>query len=124
MNLEHIAISVNHKDEIKDFYIDILGMEHVRSFELNHELVNDIFGFHTDIPVFLIKKGDLTLEIFVAKQDQNKRINHICFSVQNREELINKVQQKSYELIRIKRTTHDLIFVKDKSGNIFEIKNN
>jgi len=124
MNLEHIAISVNHKDEIKDFYIDILGMEHVRSFALNQELVNDIFGFQTDIPVFLIKKGDLTLEIFVAKQDQNKRINHICFSVQNREELINKVQQKSYELIRIKRTTRDLIFVKDKSGNIFEIKNN
>lgn len=41
---------------------------------------------------------------------------------ENREELVAKAEQNNYKCIRIEREISDLIFVKDKSGNIFEIK--
>jgi len=124
MNLEHIAISVNHKDEIKDFYIDTLGMEQVRCFDLQKELAKKIFGFYDDLLVYILNNEDLTLEIFILNQEQKKSINHICFSISKREELIAKAQTKGYECIQVKREPNDLVFIKDKSGNIFEIKNN
>jgi hypothetical protein len=37
--------------------------------------------------------------------------------------LINKAIAANYECLRIERKYADLVFIKDKSGNIFEIKN-
>jgi catechol 2,3-dioxygenase-like lactoylglutathione lyase family enzyme len=49
-------------------------------------------------------------------------VNHLCISVENREKLIKEVQDRGYETIIIERKQPDLVFIKDKSGNIFEIK--
>lgn len=123
MNLNHVAISINSIEEINDFYVNILEMQLMRQFDLNKNLAFNIFGLNTDIPVYLFNKGNLTLEIFVINQVSRNKVDHICFSVQDREKLYKKAQKKAYECIRIKRNSSDLIFIKDKSGNIFEIKN-
>ncbi len=123
MNLNHVAISVNSIEEINDFYVNILEMQLMRQFDLNKNLAFNIFGLDSDIPAYLLTRGNLTLEIFIAKRDTGVKINHICFSVQDREILYKKAQEKAFECIRIKRDTSDLIFIKDKTGNIFEIKN-
>ncbi len=122
MKLEHIAISVNNSSEIENFYRDILGMNVVKSFTLNKSLAENIFGIEKDISVFLVKKDELILEIFVVAMQDGLGFNHICLAVKNREELVAKAEQNNYKCIRIEREISDLIFVKDKSGNIFEIK--
>ncbi|MBC8486375.1 MAG: hypothetical protein H8D45_10090, partial [Bacteroidetes bacterium] len=48
--------------------------------------------------------------------------DHICLAIKDRETLITKAEAQNYECIRRKRDIFDLIFIKDKSGNIFEIK--
>lgn len=122
IDFKHIAIAVSSKNEIKEFYSDILGMEQIRSFTLNQNLAKQIFEIDSEIPAYLLKNNNLYLEVFILNQNQHKNINHICFSTKNREELINDVLAKGYECIRIKRETNDLVFIKDKSGNKFEIK--
>jgi len=121
MKLEHIAITIDNSDEIINFYEHILGMKQARNFVLDKTLSKQIFGVHENVSVFLMKRDDLVLEIFIYKQNLQS-VNHLCISVENRENLIKKVQDKGYETIIIEREQPDLVFIKDKSGNIFEIK--
>ncbi|MGC9375106.1 MAG: VOC family protein [Bacteroidales bacterium] len=121
MKLEHIAITIDNSDEIINFYERILGMEQARNFVLDKTLSAKIFGVHKNLPVYLMKREDLVLEIFIYKQNLQS-VNHLCISVENRENLIKEVQAKGYETIIIEREQPDLVFIKDKSGNIFEIK--
>jgi len=121
MKLEHIAITINHSDEIINFYERILGMEQERNFVLDKTLSTKIFGVNGNLPVYLMKREDFVLEIFIYKQNLQS-VNHLCISVDNRENLTKKLQEKGYETIIIEREQPDLVFIKDKSGNIFEIK--
>ena len=122
MKLEHIAFTISDTAEIKNFYHNILGMDEVRNFVLNKALADKIFGIDKETSVFLIQKDNLVLEIFVASCQRNQNFNHICMSIKNREEVFRKAMDKNYKCIRIEREISDLIFIKDKSGNIFEIK--
>lgn len=122
MKLEHIALSVNDTKEIKNFYFNILGMKEVRIFVLNKELANSIFKIEKETPAFLLQKDELILEIFVTTEQFKQNFNHICIAVKNREELVKKAKQSGYKCIIIERKISDLIFIKDKSDNIFEIK--
>jgi catechol 2,3-dioxygenase-like lactoylglutathione lyase family enzyme len=63
MKLEHIAITINYSDEIINFYERILGMEQARNFVLDKTLSTKIFGVNKNLPVYLMKREDLVLEI-------------------------------------------------------------
>jgi catechol 2,3-dioxygenase-like lactoylglutathione lyase family enzyme len=123
MKLEHIAIAVTNKSEIEDFYLKILKMEQIRYFELDRQLASGIFGFTQSVPVYLLRKGDLTLEVFVAEDIFKKGFHHICFSVENREALLNLAKHHNYSTLLIEKEHHNIMFIKDNSGNIFELKN-
>ncbi len=122
MKLEHVAIKVNSSDEIINFYQNMLGMEQVRNFVLDKSLSAKIFGVNENLTVYLMQRDDLVLEIFILKQNQQQLINHLCISIDNREEVIKKIHERDFETIIIEREQSDLVFIKDKSGNIFEIK--
>jgi catechol 2,3-dioxygenase-like lactoylglutathione lyase family enzyme len=122
MKIEHIALTISDPDEINNFYHDILGMDKVKSFTLNKNLAVNIFGLGTEPSVYELQKDDLILEIFVTPKQKKENFDHICLVVSEREKLFNKAKQNSYECIRKERQDFDLMFIKDKSGNIFEIK--
>ena len=122
MKLEHIAITINDSREISSFYKGILGMQEVRSFVLNETLSEKIFGIPIETPVYQLKNGELLLEIFVNPKKKENDFNHICFKINDRQTLINKAIAQNYECIQIEREKYNLVFIKDKSGNVFEIK--
>ena len=70
----------------------------------------------------MLSKNELNIEIFVSRQEQIHNYNHLCISMKNRETFIQKVRKKGYNCIVIKRDKSDLVFIRDKSNNIFEIK--
>ncbi len=123
MKLEHIALSIKDEHDINLFYKQILGMQEVRNFTLNKTLSGKIFGIATETNVHLLKKGDLTFEIFINPNQADLGFNHICFKTNDRDSLIDKAREGNYECIQIERENSDLIFIKDHSGNVFEIKN-
>ncbi|MBL7128675.1 MAG: VOC family protein [Ignavibacteria bacterium] len=122
MKLEHIALTISEPEEVKNFYKDILGLTEVKTFAIKESLANDIFGLNEEASVFLLQKDNLLLEVFIRQETKRQSFNHICLSVNDRESLFRRAKQKNYECIRIERDTYDLIFIKDKSGNVFEIK--
>ena len=122
MNIEHIALTIIKEQEIKDFYEDVLGMKPVKNFILEKELAHKIFGQEEAVKVIQLIKDQTFLEIFISSRKQSNQFAHLCFKVDDREALINKATSLNYECIKIERPASDLIFLKDKSGNLFEIK--
>ncbi len=121
MKLEHVALTISDATEVEYFYQNILGLSKIRDFILNKDLARKIFGIDKETTVFLLQKNELLLELFLMPEQYSRDFKHICISIKNREELVEKAAQNAYQYIRIKRERPDLIFIKDKSGNIFEI---
>jgi len=122
MKLEHIALSVSDYKEIEKFYSNILGMKRIKNFVLRKDLASTIFKIDEEINVFLLQKDKVVFEIFITTVSKKQTFDHVCISINNREKFINKVIKSGYKVIRIEREFFDLIFVKDKDENIFEIK--
>jgi len=122
MKLEHIALSVSDHKEIKEFYSNILGMKQIKNFVLGKDLAANIFGIDEEINVFLLQKDKVVFEIFITTVSKKQAFDHVCISINNRESFINMVIKSGYKVICIERDFFDLIFIKDKDGNIFEIK--
>ena len=122
MKLEHIALTISCQGDINDFYQNLLGFEQVKTFTLNKNLSGKIFDIFNDTPVFHMQKDNLVLEIFIYPDKVKQSLNHICLSVKDRDNLVRKAEAHNYNCIRIKRDVFDLIFIKDKGGNIFEMK--
>ena len=121
MKLEHVALTISEPDEINNFYQDLLDLKLEKTFHLSKKLADKIFHIAKETSVFILQKENLRLEVLGQKE---RSFNHICLSVKNREELLLKAENKNYDCIRIKRDVFDLMFIKDKYGNIFELKEN
>lgn len=122
MNLEHVALNITDQKEIEGFYCDIFGMSEIRHFILNKNLAMEIFGIEKETTVYQLKKNEIFLEIFLIPERFENGFSHLCISISNREEIANKADQNGYSCMRLKRGNSDMIFIKDKSGNIFELK--
>lgn len=122
MQLEHIAITVSQASEIKDFYINVLGMHEERSFALDGQEVSNIFNSSGKTPVHYLTKNGITLEIFVSKHTSGSAFNHLCISFPDRDDIVARAIDKNYKVVEIPRNRKNLIFIHDSSGNKFEIK--
>lgn len=123
MQLNHIALTISNASEIFSFYEEILCMKREKCFELYQELSEKIFSISIKPEVFLMKNDSIVFELFVNENTCNlQNFNHICIELEDREAIVTKAERSNYEVIRIEREKFDLIFIKDNSGNLFEIK--
>jgi catechol 2,3-dioxygenase-like lactoylglutathione lyase family enzyme len=120
--LEHVALTVADNKELENFYRNILGFELHKTFELNEDLSKKIFGISKNMSVYHLKKDNLILEIFISVERSKLKYNHICLLIKNREAVCKNAVANGYICNRIKRDRGDLIFIQDKSSNMFEIK--
>ena len=123
MKLNHIALNICNVDEITDFYQEILGFHPKYQFELPVSLGNSIFGINKSVPAYFCENEQLAVELFVLYENINNRFAHICLELPDRDKLINRCISKGYKVKNIQRNNKsNLLFIWDKSGNCFEIK--
>ena len=73
MKLNHIALSIQNKEDLTDFYQNILGFHLEYQYEIDESLSSTIFDIEEPAEVFRYSKNNLHLELFVATE------NNICF---------------------------------------------
>jgi len=123
IKLNHIALNISDIGEITDFYQDILGFHFEYQFELPAKLGNSIFGINQSLPVYFCKNDQMAFELFVLSENTNKGLAHVCLELPDRDELKNQCISKGYKIKNIQRDNKpNLLFIWDKSGNCFEIK--
>lgn len=124
MKLKHIALNIKSKDELTDFYQNILGFHFAHQFELNTDFALKIFGVEKRIEVFVYSNGCIDLELFVYPEETNQGFTHICVEMEDCETVVKRCQKAGYPIVRIEREDKAaLLFVMDKAGNKFELKN-
>jgi catechol 2,3-dioxygenase-like lactoylglutathione lyase family enzyme len=123
MKFVHSALSITTPEDVDNFYQDILGMEKVKETVLPGSLANDIFGINRDASVFLCRNEQIFLELFVTDLPQAQNFNHICLAFDDRKSIFEKAQQRGFTCIYKQKENSELFFIKDKSGNVFELKN-
>jgi catechol 2,3-dioxygenase-like lactoylglutathione lyase family enzyme len=123
MKLNHIALNIQNKEDLLDFYQNILGFYLEYQFDLDPIYASKIFDVAKQPEVFLYKNKDIYLELFIYPENTLKGFAHICIEVTDREIIANKCQNAGYPTIRIDRSDKpELLFVRDRTGNIFELK--
>jgi len=120
---EHIGITINEQSDIQAFYKDLLGMKQVSRFDIHEGLSEKIFDIQSPVQVTHFSSDDLLVELFLTDKRQKPVYNHICISVQSRDNIIKKAKSMGFSVTKIERESKDyLLFIKDNSGNMFEIK--
>ncbi|MBN2531162.1 MAG: VOC family protein [Deltaproteobacteria bacterium] len=122
MRQAHIGIPICTQSDIEGFYIDLLGMSLQYQFEVDRDFTHLIFGISRTVPVYMLGKDDLLLELFCVENVSANPFHHVAIWVDDRAELIQRVRQKGYRIDIIPRVENELIFIFDHSGNRFEIK--
>jgi len=124
MKLTHIGLNVQSKEELVDFYQNILDFHLDYQFNLDSVLTNKIFGIREQIEIFLYTDENMKLELFVCPEPLKLGFSHICVEVTDRDMIVHKGKIAGYPVIRIERNNKpDMLFIRDKSGNVFELQN-
>lgn len=122
VELKHIAIAVNCPGDIDEFYQGILGFTLYRQFSVSSSLSQSLFGLDKDLDVYQMKNDSTMLEVFITDNQCRTGVSHICLSVDSRTAFLEDIKAHHYEYIIKEHNGHDVVFIKDRSGNMFEIK--
>ncbi len=120
--LQHIALTVNDPEEIKDFFEKVLLFEVERKFILNTGLNQQIFNNEGEVDVYNISSHDARFEIFVSPEKEKLEYAHVCLAYKNSEDIYNKAIKSGYKTVIKENPGYDTYFIWDKSDNMFEIK--
>jgi len=120
--LQHVALAINDSEEIPRFYETILHFSLNRQFQVNAELIRQIFHAEGAVDVALMEHDDTTLEIFLSPEKEKKVFSHLCLAYRNAEQISKKATELGYQVWVKENPVNNTYFIRDKSGNIFEIK--
>lgn len=120
--IQHIGLSIEEVTEIHNFYENVLGFQKTKQFSIDSTLAGKIFGFKESPEVFFLKRDETELEIFLGNQKANPAWNHICISLPNANQTIEAGEEAGYEVITHQGQKSTTWFLRDKAGNLFEIK--
>lgn len=121
-SLKHVALEVNNAEKAKIFFTKILGLSFIKSFDLSHKLSESIFGIKESVYVEVYENKNTVFEIFVTKKTNERSFVHTCIEVDDKNKFISRCKDNGIKPIVVKKGEKNLLFVKDYSGNLFEIK--
>lgn len=120
--LNHIAIPLGFPDDIQDFFVGILGFAEKYRFEIEKEAAFSIFKIDRQTSVSVLEKNGLKLELFHTGELHNPGFAHICLNVDSIGDICRQAKNAGYPVVRIDRPSEKLAFITDRTGNLFEIK--
>ena len=121
--LRHIGIHIYDEDEIEHFYKNILRFEVVKSYPFYPEAAEKLFSTNEPVQVYRLQRFEVKLKVFVCPKPFNPGLSHLALEYWKAHELIEKAKNAGYAVIEFeKRPGKKGYFLKDKAGNIFEIK--
>lgn len=126
MKIDHIAVSSKTAEDSDKFFIELLGMKKERDFIVSDDLIEQFFGVRKKQRILRYENENISVEAFIMDDDSIAldRFTHTCLLIEDREKLIEKAKHLNFKVIKVprKNNTGFYLFLKDKFGNLFEIK--
>ncbi len=86
------------------------------------ELSEAIFGIDESVDVEVYDNNETRFEIFITQTEEKRGYEHVCIEIDNKKEFIDRCKQYGIKPMFITKGGKNLLFVRDFSGNLFEIK--
>lgn len=120
--LHHVGLQCSNKSEAEIFFAKILEMPKVKDFTLSEDLSDALFGIKRSIEIVVYDNGMTRIEVFIGETVRKSGYEHICIEVGSKKEFISRCKTHGVEPLIINKGGKDLLFVKDFSDNLFEVK--
>jgi catechol 2,3-dioxygenase-like lactoylglutathione lyase family enzyme len=120
--LNHVALQCNDKEKIETFFTEVLGLPIKKKFTVSGELSEAIFGINESVDVEVYDNNETRFEIFITQTEEKRGYGHVCIEIDNKKEFIDRCKQYGIKPMFITKSGKNLLFVRDFSGNLFEIK--
>lgn len=121
--LQHIALTVNDTDEVVRFYQEVLRFSVIRRFRVNSEIARQIFSTGEAVDVVLMERDESVLELFLSTEKEYRVFSHVCLAFQDAETIYSKAVDAGYTTVEKRNPGgNNTWFIRDGSGNLFEMK--
>jgi len=122
IKIHHIALQCANKEKALLFYQKTLCLKETKTFFLSESLTYNIFNLNFSVEVIVFQNDSLYIEVFIVPGKIKKTCAHTCILVDNLVEFIDLCKKNHVDYYSLKKEDKNLWFVKDFSGNIFELK--
>lgn len=120
--IQHVALEFNDKKNADIFFIKVLSLNFEKSFNLSENQSYEIFGIKQKMEINVYSNEKLCFEIFISNKQKIKSFEHVCIEVIDKEKLIKRCNENNIKILNVKKGKKDLLFIKDQSDNLYEIK--
>ena len=120
--LNHVALQYTDEEKAETFFTKILGLPQKKKFILSPELSETIFGIKENVEIRVYEKLGTRFEVFITPTNKKPGYNHTCIEINDKKEFINRCKKHGIKPNIIKKDNKKLLFIKDFSGNLFEVK--
>lgn len=122
--LVHCGITVSSLENAREVFEDIFDLPVAWSFDVTPDVMAALFGISTDAHVRVYDLGNTRLEVFVIRDMPSPgRVQHLCMEFEDREPVIRRSKDSGFDVIRYSRADGDVVFVRDRDANLYELKN-
>ncbi|MBN2272923.1 MAG: VOC family protein [Bacteroidales bacterium] len=120
--LQHVAFAINDPEEIDAFYKNVLHFTILRTFSINENVSETVFNVPEEVDVYVMGNNDLEFEMFITPLEERKVFSHVCLKYRQSEALYHRAISAGYKAVSRKGMSSQTYFIWDRSGNMFEIK--
>lgn len=126
IKIEHIAVGYNSEEEADKFFINLLGLNKIRSKSVPPDLMEKFFGIKREQKFVVYGKADSNFEVFITNDKSKVKdiFTHSCLLIKDRDEFVDKANTMGFNVVKVPRKDGDgyYLFIKDSFQNLYEIK--
>ncbi len=120
--IHHIALEYSTKEAAEVFFLEILELEKSKTAVLPRALSFSIFGIDSDVEMIVYANETSRFEVFIHTKRKEHGFAHIGLTVPDKDEVITRCKNHGLKPFFIQKNDKQLLFVRDFSGNLFEIQ--
>ena len=121
-SLNHVGLQCSERKKAEIFFTKVLQIPKIRTFEVSEELSKAIFGIKNSVAIDVYDNGKTKFEVFITEKMKDSCYEHVCIEVDNKEEFIDCCKKYGIEPLLVRKEGKDLLFVRDFSDNLYEVK--
>lgn len=121
VSVQHVAVECISQEHADRFFSLVLGLPKVKSSLLSEELTEEIFKIRTEVRFDFYDNGTTRFEVFITQQPVTRGFAHVCITVDDKKSFISRCEQQGLTPFFVQKGDKELLFVRDFSGNLFEV---
>ena len=120
----HTAVVVPSKDSAVSLFENLFGMERLYEFDIPREAFETLFQISTEAHAMVYNAGNTQIEVFIIPGFVRPKhdFSHTCIAVTDRMKVIQAAADLGCDVRQFHRQDATVVFLKDPTGNLFEIK--